>query len=49
MQIVHVHLVFHSRVSEFIRQAVGDAGLHARTGQPGGEPTRIVISTIGVL
>ena len=49
VQVVHVHLVFHCRVTKFICQAVGNAGLHARTGQPRGEPTRVVIATIGVL
>ena len=43
VQIMHVDFSVHGHMTQFIRGAMRKTSLHAATGQPDGEATRIVI------
>lgn len=45
VQVVHMHLVLHGVVSEFIGGAVTESGFEAATGQPHGETARVVVAS----
>ena len=49
MKIVHVDFILHGAMTEVVGCAVGKAGLHTATGQPGGETTGVVVATRRVL
>src|SRR3981189_2252323 len=49
VQVVDVHRVLDGLVTEVVGPAVGDARLHAPTGQPEREPLVVMVAAVGVL